>query len=95
MASDDEMTLDERRMYLKTAASALRFVPPAALAALIVPDLAGYNGALALTLASPLRACLVNRWRGRSAALVTRRGRRLTALNAPSMLATCSVLVCG
>lgn len=32
---------------------ALRFVPPAALAALIVPDLVGHNGALVLTLANP------------------------------------------
>lgn len=32
---------------------ALRFVPPAALAALVVPDMVSHNGALVLTLANP------------------------------------------
>ncbi|SRR5487761_2189217 len=32
---------------------ALRFVPPAALTALVVPDLVGHNGALIPTLANP------------------------------------------
>lgn len=32
---------------------ALRFVPPAALAALVVPDMVSHNGALVMTLANP------------------------------------------
>jgi branched-subunit amino acid transport protein len=52
---------------------ALRFVPPAALAALIVPDLVGHNGALILTLANPRLiagvVALVIAWRTRSVGL--------------------------
>jgi branched-subunit amino acid transport protein len=52
---------------------ALRFVPPAALAALIVPDLVGHNGALVLTLANPRLiagvVALAVAWRTRSVAL--------------------------
>ncbi len=51
---------------------ALRFVPPAALAALIVPDLVGHNGALVLTLANPRLiagvVALVVAWRTRNVA---------------------------
>ncbi|HEX8983725.1 MAG TPA: AzlD domain-containing protein [Ktedonobacterales bacterium] len=32
---------------------ALRFVPPAALAALVIPDMVSHNGALVMTLANP------------------------------------------
>lgn len=52
---------------------ALRFVPPAALAALIVPDLVGSNGALVPTLANPRLiagvVALVVAWRTRSVGL--------------------------
>jgi branched-subunit amino acid transport protein len=52
---------------------ALRFVPPAALAALIVPDLVGHNGALVLTLANPRLiagvVALLVAWRTRRVAL--------------------------
>ncbi len=52
---------------------ALRFVPPAALAALIVPDLVGHNGAFVLTLANPRliagAVTLVIAWRTRRVAL--------------------------
>ncbi|HEY7850202.1 MAG TPA: AzlD domain-containing protein [Ktedonobacterales bacterium] len=52
---------------------ALRFVPPAALAALIVPDLVGHNGALVLTLANPRLiagvVALAVAWRTRSVGL--------------------------
>ncbi len=36
-----------------TVERALRFVPPAALAALVIPDMVSHNGALVLTLANP------------------------------------------
>lgn len=52
---------------------ALRFVPPAALTALIVPDLVGHNGALVLTLANARLiagiVALVVAWRTRRVAL--------------------------
>ena len=62
------------RLSLPPAAErALRFVPPAALAALIVPDLVGHNGALILTLANPRLiagvVALVIAWRTRNVGL--------------------------
>ena len=55
-----------------TVERALRFVPPAALTALIVPDLVGRNGALVLTLANPRLiagvAALLVAWRTRNVA---------------------------
>lgn len=52
---------------------ALRFVPPAALAALIVPDLVSHNGALVLSLANPRLiagiVAVVIAWRTRRVAL--------------------------
>lgn len=52
---------------------ALRFVPPAALAALIVPDLVSHNGALVLSLANPRLiagvVALVVAWRTRRVGL--------------------------
>ncbi|MDE3228588.1 MAG: AzlD domain-containing protein [Chloroflexota bacterium] len=51
---------------------ALRFVPAAALTALVVPDLVGHNGALVLTLANPRLiagiVALVVAWRTRRVA---------------------------
>jgi len=52
---------------------ALRFVPPAALAALVVPDMVGHNGALVLSLANPRLiaglVAVVIAWRTRRVAL--------------------------
>lgn len=56
-----------------TVERALRFVPPAALTALVVPDLVGHNGALVLTLANPRLiagiVAVVVAWRTRRIAL--------------------------
>ena len=56
-----------------TVERALRFVPPAALAALIVPDLVSHNGALVLSLANPRLiagvVALLVAWRTRRVAL--------------------------